>query len=112
VRSIILERKNKPCKLGYIFSLLTPTIARHSDNKIRSTLADRGNTAIFEGYSNIHQKDVYQSMNIATKKTMLSRDVILLNRTFSQHMGISQVYYVSNDVEAQTDVWKKKKHMN
>jgi hypothetical protein len=29
-------------------------IARHSDKKIRSKLADRGNTVMFVGYSNIH----------------------------------------------------------
>jgi hypothetical protein len=53
-------------------------IARHSDKKIRSKKADRGNTVMFVGYSNIHEKDVYQFMNIATKKTIFSRDVIWL----------------------------------
>jgi hypothetical protein len=31
-------------------------IARHSDKKIRNKLADRGNTVIFVGYSNIDEK--------------------------------------------------------
>jgi hypothetical protein len=66
-------------------------IARNSD---RSKLSDRGNTVMFMGYSNIHKKDVYQCMNIATKKTMFSRDFIWLNKTYSQYMGISQVYDV------------------
>jgi hypothetical protein len=74
-------------------------IARHSDKKIRSKLSDRGNVVMFVGYSDIHEKDVYQFMNIATKKTMLSRDVIWLNKTYSQYMGISQVDYVSSEVE-------------
>jgi hypothetical protein len=38
-------------------------------------------------------------MNIATKKTMLSRDVIWLNKTYSQHMGITQVDFFTNEVE-------------
>jgi hypothetical protein len=38
-------------------------------------------------------------MNIATKKTMFSRDVIWLNKTYSQYMGIYQVEYVSSEVE-------------
>jgi hypothetical protein len=38
-------------------------------------------------------------MNIATKKTMCSRDVIWLNKTYSQYVGISQLYYVSSEVE-------------
>jgi hypothetical protein len=53
-------------------------IARHPDKNIRSKLAD---TVMFVGYSKIHEKDVYQFMKIATKKTMFSRDVIWLNET-------------------------------
>jgi UDP-3-O-[3-hydroxymyristoyl] glucosamine N-acyltransferase len=78
-------------------------IARHSDKKIRSKLADRGNTVMIVLYSNIHEKDVYQFMNIAAKKTMFSRDVIWLNKTYSQNMGISPVDYVSSDVEAEDE---------
>jgi hypothetical protein len=78
-------------------------IERQSDNKIRSKIADRENAVMFVGYSNLHEKDVYQFMNIATKKTMFSRDVIWLNKTYSQHMGISQVDYVSREVEAEDE---------
>jgi hypothetical protein len=73
-------------------------IAIHSDKKIRSKLADRENTVLFVVYSNFHEKDVYQFMNIATKKTMFSRYIILLNKTYSQHMGISQVDLISTEV--------------
>jgi hypothetical protein len=73
-------------------------IARHSDKKIRSKLSDRGNTVMIVGYSDIHKKDVYQFMNVATKNTMFSRDDISLNKTDSQYMGISQVDYVSSEV--------------
>jgi hypothetical protein len=65
-------------------------IARHSNKKIRSKLSDRGNTVMFVGYSDFHEKDVNQFMNIATKMTMFSTDVIWLNKTYSQYMGISQ----------------------
>jgi hypothetical protein len=61
-------------------------IARHSNKKVRNNLADRGNTVMFIGYSDTHEKDVYKFMNIATKKTMMSRDVIWLNKTYSEHM--------------------------
>jgi hypothetical protein len=64
-------------------------IARHSDKKIRSKLSDRGNIVVFVGYSNIHEKHVYQFMKIATKKAMYSRDVLWLNKTYSQYRGIS-----------------------
>jgi hypothetical protein len=39
-------------------------------------------------------------MNIATKKTMFSRDVIWLNKTYSQYIGIS---YVSSEVEEEDE---------
>jgi hypothetical protein len=76
-------------------------VARYSDKKIRSRLVDRGNSSVFVGYSNIHEKDVYQFMIVATKNTMFSSDVFWLNNTYSQHMGISQVDYVSSEVEAE-----------
>jgi hypothetical protein len=47
-------------------------IARHSDNKVRNKLADCGNTVMFIGYSDTHEKDVYKFMNIATNKIMMS----------------------------------------
>jgi hypothetical protein len=50
-------------------------IARHSDKEIRNKLVDRGITVLFAGYSNIHENNVYQFMNIATKKTMSTKDV-------------------------------------
>jgi hypothetical protein len=78
-------------------------IERHSDKKIRSKLGDRGNTVMFVGYSNINEKSVYQFMNIATKMTMFSSDVFWLNKTYSHHMGISQVDYVSSVVEAEDE---------
>jgi hypothetical protein len=58
---------------------------------------------MFVGYSDIQEKDVYQFMHIATKKTMFSRDVIWLNKTYSQIMGISQVEYVSSEVEEEDE---------
>jgi hypothetical protein len=58
-------------------------VERHSDKKIKSKISDRGNTVMFVGYSDIREKDVYQFMNKATKKTMFSRDVIWLKKTYS-----------------------------
>jgi hypothetical protein len=63
-------------------------IARLSDKKIRIKLEDRGKSVIFVGCSNIHEKDFSQFMNIATKKTMFSRNVVWLSKSYSQHIGI------------------------
>jgi hypothetical protein len=51
-------------------------VARYSDKKARNKLAERGNTVIFIGYSDHHEKNVYKFLNIHTKKPILSRDVI------------------------------------
>jgi hypothetical protein len=64
-------------------------IASHSDKKIRNKLADRGNTVMFLGYSNIHENNVYHLLNIATKKTMFSRDVCLL----TTHGNFTSVFH-------------------
>jgi hypothetical protein len=76
-------------------------IARHSVKKIRSKLADRGNTVMFVLYLDIHELIVYQFMNIATSKTMFSRDDLWLHKTYSQHMGISQIGFITGEVEAE-----------
>jgi hypothetical protein len=40
-------------------------------------------------------------MNVAIKKTLFSRGVIWLNKTSSQHLGISQVDFISSEVEGE-----------
>jgi hypothetical protein len=82
-------------------------VAKHSDKKARNKLADRGNTVIFIGYSDHHEKDVYKFLNIHTEKPIFSRDVILLNKTFSQHMGITQVEFTASDEEEAVDTEEK-----
>jgi hypothetical protein len=42
---------------------------------------------MFVGYSDIHEKDVYQFINIATKNTMFSRDVIWLKKPTNSTWG-------------------------
>jgi hypothetical protein len=61
--------------------------ARHSDKKARSKLADRGNTVIFIDDTDHHEKDVYKFMNIHSKKTIFSRDVIWLNKLIHNTWG-------------------------
>jgi hypothetical protein len=66
-------------------------VSRHSDKQARNKLTERGNTVIFIGYSDHHEKDVNKLLNIHTKMPLFSRDVIWLNKTYSQHMEINQV---------------------
>jgi hypothetical protein len=74
-------------------------VACHSDKKIRNKLADRGNTVMFVGYSEIHEKDVYKFWHLATNKALISRDVIWLNKTYYDHMDITKVNYIDTEVE-------------
>jgi hypothetical protein len=78
-------------------------VARHSDKKARNKLADRGNTVIFIGYSDHHEKDVYKFLNINTKKPKIYRDAIWLNKTYSQHMGITEVEFTASEEEEAID---------
>jgi hypothetical protein len=79
-------------------------VARHSDKKIRNKLADCGNIVIFVGYAEFHEKDVYKFWHLSTNKPLMSRDVIWLNKTYSDHMDISKVNFVTSEVEAEEEV--------
>jgi hypothetical protein len=74
-------------------------VARQSDKKARNKLAYRGNTVIFIGYSDHHEKDVYKFLNIHTNKPILSRDVIWLNKTYSQLVVKTQVEFTASEEE-------------
>jgi hypothetical protein len=71
-------------------------VACHSDKKIRNKLADRGNTVMYVGYS---EKDVYKFWHLATNKSLISRDVIWLNKTNSDHVDTTKVNYITTEVE-------------
>jgi hypothetical protein len=78
-------------------------VARQSDKKARKKLPNCGNTVIFIGYSDHHEKDVYKFLKIHTKKPKFSRDFILLIKTYSQHMGITQVEFTESEEEKFVD---------
>jgi hypothetical protein len=73
-------------------------VARHSNKKIRNKLADRGNTVMFVGYSEFHEKDMYKFWYLATNKTLISRDVIWISKTYSDHMDITKVNFMISEV--------------
>jgi hypothetical protein len=53
---------------------------------------------MFVGYSEFHEKDVYKLWNLATNKTLISRDVIWLNKTYYDHMDITKVKFMTSKV--------------
>jgi hypothetical protein len=77
--------------------------AQNSDKKTRNKLADRGYTVMFVGYSEFHENDVYKFWNLATNRTLISRYVIWLNKTYSEHMDITKVNIMTSEVEEEED---------
>jgi hypothetical protein len=82
-----------------------------AENKIKNKLVDWGNTVMLIGNAKIHEKDVYHFVNMATKKIKFSRVVIWLNKTYSQHMGISQVDFITSEVEKEEVDEKEKEEL-
>ena len=66
-------------------------VADHANKKIRGKLADRGLPCIFVGYAEDHAQNVYKFMNTKTRCILMSRDVIWLNKNFSEYYGIHRV---------------------
>jgi hypothetical protein len=67
-------------------------VARHSVKKIRNKLADPGNIVMFD------EKDVCKFWHLSTNKPLMSRDVIWLNKTYSDHMDITKGNFVTSEV--------------
>jgi Reverse transcriptase (RNA-dependent DNA polymerase) len=51
---------------------------------IQGKLKNRGMTCMFMGYSVDHSNDVYRMLNLETKKIILSRDIVWLNRSYTE----------------------------
>jgi hypothetical protein len=58
---------------------------------------------MFIGYSEFHEKDVYKFWHLSTNKTLISRDVIWLNKTYSDDMNITKVNFITSEVEEEED---------
>jgi hypothetical protein len=111
LENIIVKEKHQQSALDKVYGKNTNWISNmrtfgemaivscHSVREIRSKLADIGNTLMFVGYSEFHEKDVYKFWHLATNKALISRDVIWLNKTYSDHMDITKVNYMTTEVE-------------
>ena len=64
-------------------------IAIITDNKkIKGKLSDRGKLCLFLGYSENHTGDTYRFLSLNTTKTVMSRDIIWLNKNYAEWKGI------------------------
>ena len=62
-------------------------VAKHSNKKVRSKLADRGIPCLFVGYAENHSTDVYRMFNLKTKHILKSRDVLWLGQRNGKYMA-------------------------
>ena len=67
-------------------------IAIITDNKtIKGKLSDRGKPCMFLGFSETHTGDTFRFVNLKTNKTVMSRDVIWLNKNYAEWKGLKGV---------------------
>ena len=66
-------------------------VAIHEGEKMRSKLDNRGKTCMFVGYAEDHARDAYRFLNIHTKRSIMSRDVRLLNIIW-KHYRMKSIY--------------------
>ena len=62
-------------------------VAKHSNKKVRSKLADRGIPCLFVGYAENHSTDVYRMFNLKTKHILKLRDVLWLGQSYGKYMA-------------------------
>jgi len=61
------------------------------DKKIRCKSADHGFPCLFIGYPDNHAGECYRMFNLETKKVILSRNVLWLDKNYAEYKGITQV---------------------
>ena len=54
---------------------------------VKSNLEDQGVTCIFLGYAQNHTGGIYLMLNLRTKRIVLIRDVIWLNKTYGEYIS-------------------------
>ena len=57
-----------------------------SINNIKSKLEDQGRTCMFLGYAQKYTGSTYIMLNLFTKRIVLSRGVICLNKTYDEYV--------------------------
>ena len=63
-------------------------VSDEKSKKMRSKLQDRRKECLFVGYPEDHSGDVYRMLSLDTKKLILSRNVIWLNKNYAEYKNI------------------------
>ena len=60
-------------------------VSDQRSKKTRGKLKDRGFPCMFVGYPKDHAADTYKMFNLQTKKVIMSRNIIWLNKFYSEY---------------------------
>jgi hypothetical protein len=58
---------------------------------------------MFVGYSEFYEKEAYNFWHLATNNTLISIDVIWLNKTYSEQMDTTKVSFMTIEVEEEEE---------
>ena len=71
--------------------------------KIKSKLSDRGKPAFFLGYLENHAGNTYKFLSLDTRKVVISRDVIWLNKNYGEWKGLNGIHTTKIDQNDEED---------
>jgi len=66
-------------------------VSNQRNKKIRAKLEDHGFPYLFIGYPDNHAGECYRMFNLETKKVILSRNVLWLDKNYAEYKGITKV---------------------
>jgi hypothetical protein len=97
----ITTSENQPVSSYRLFMQKDPKYARklrtfgeigivsyYANKKLRGKLDDRGRPCMMVGYAKDHSDDVYRMLDLKTHGVIHSRDIIWLNQTYGNYLGL------------------------
>ncbi|MGL4341755.1 MAG: reverse transcriptase domain-containing protein, partial [Lactococcus lactis] len=84
-------------------------IERNSKRGMRSKLEDRGRACLYLGQTENHPDDVFRFLDLETKRVILSRDVIWLDKSYGKWKGLTEqnitiVQDKNDDIDEEEDI--------
>jgi hypothetical protein len=80
--------------------------------KFQSKLKDKGAIVMFLGYADNHSADIYRFLKMGTKRMVLSRDVIWLNKLYCHYKNSFKTNYQSYLTEVEEEVFDSVKKLS
>jgi hypothetical protein len=81
-------------------------------SEIQGKLKNRGTTCMFMGYSVDHSNDVYRMLNLETKSIIHSRDIVWLDKSFTEWFSSKSTSKDQSDYEDDEEFIERIKKFN